>query len=235
MIRSAAELIEQGGFAGASVGQICALAGVSRGALHFHFGNKQALGEAVESTAAEILLCVTGQVPERHPAPLQFLVDTSHTLAQRVVCDPVLRAGFTLAHDAAWHSDVSLWQHWRQWVRGLLDLARRQGSLARDVDLDGAVSAITALMAGLEGLERDPARDRIARSVTPFWRLVLPQLAAEAVRGRIEAAGSSAAMADEPPLERWRLDDGAAPHECAAMSDAELCCVPYREMSGSAS
>jgi AcrR family transcriptional regulator len=234
LIRSAAELFEQDGFAGSSIGQICARAGVSRGALHFHFRNKQALGEAVESTAVEILLCVTGQVPARHPAPLQFLVDTSHTLAQRVSCDPVLRAGFGLAHDAAWHSEVSLWQHWRNWVRGLLDIARQQGNLAVDVDLEDAVSAITALMAGLEGLERDPARDRIAQSVTPFWRLVLPQLAAEPVRGRIEAAGSFAAAVGEPPLERWQWEDRVAPHECGSMPDAELCCAPHREMSCSA-
>ncbi|MER6349195.1 ScbR family autoregulator-binding transcription factor [Streptomyces sp. NPDC001595] len=235
LIRSAAEVFDRGGFAGSSIGQICALAGVSQGALHFHFGNKQALGEAVESTAAEILLCVTGQVPAGHPDPLQLLVDTSHTLAHRLSHDPVLRAGFGLGHDAAWHSEVSLWQHWRDWVRGLLAVAGRQGSLAPGVDLDDAVSAITAVMAGVEGLERDAARARSARSVTPFWRLVLPQLAAEAVRGRIEAAGSCTPEDGEPPLESWRFDDGTAPHECAAMPDGQLCCVPYREMSGSAS
>ncbi|KOX07626.1 ScbR family autoregulator-binding transcription factor [Streptomyces sp. NRRL B-3648] len=235
LIRSAAELFERDGFAGASIGQICARADVSRGALHFHFRNKQALGEAVESTAREILLCVTGQVPAGHPAPLQVLVDTSHALARRVSCDLVLRAGFGLAHDAGWHSEVSLWQHWRHWVRGLLDLARRQGSLAVDADLDDAVSAITALMAGLEGLEREPGGDRIAQSVTPFWRLVLPRLAAEPVRDRIEAAGSFAAAAGEPPLDRWQSEGDAAPHACGSMSDPELCCVPRREMSGSAS
>ncbi|GAA2277492.1 TetR family transcriptional regulator [Streptomyces ruber] len=238
LIRSAAELFDRGGFAGSSIGQICALARVSQGALHFHFGNKQALGEAVESTAAEILLCVTGQVPAQHPEPLQLLVDTSHTLAEWVTCDPVLRAGFGLAHDASWHSGVSLWQHWRDWVRGLLALARRQGGLAPGVDLDDAVSAITAVMAGLEGLERDPARAWSARSVTPFWRLVLPQLAAEAARGGIDVAGSPSSATGEPSSERWRFDDGSAPHECAAMPDAQLCCMPYedhREMSGSAS
>lgn len=237
LIRSAAELFNRGGFAGSSIGQICALARASHGALHFHFGNKQALGEAVESTAAEILLCVTGQVPDQHPEPLQLLVDTSHTLAERVARDPVLRAGFGLAHDAAWESGGSLWQHWRDWVHGLLRLARQQGSLAPGVDLDDAVSTVTAVMAGLEGLGRDPGHAGVALSVTPFWRLVLPQLAAEAVRDGIDAAGRPASAAGEPPSAHWRSTEGAAPHECAAMSDAELCRLPgdYREMSGSAS
>lgn len=242
LIRSAAEVFDRGGFAGSSVGQICALAQVSQGALHFHFRNKQALGEAVQSAAAEILSCVTGQVPAWHPAPLQLLVDTSHALAQRVAGDLVLRAGFGLARDPGWQGGSSPWQHWRDWVRGVLHLARRQGGLAPGVDLDDAVSAVTAVMAGVEGLERDPAVARPEQSVTPFWRLVLPQLAADGVRGRIDAAGGRADAAGghgrpggASPAARRRPDGLAGPHACVAMTDAELCGVPYREMSGSAS
>ncbi|MEU8761300.1 ScbR family autoregulator-binding transcription factor [Streptomyces sp. NPDC048659] len=260
LIRSAAEVFDRGGFAGSSIGQICALAGVSQGALHFHFRNKQALGEAVQSAAVEILLCVTGQVPSWHPAPLQLLVDTSHALARRVAGDLVLRAGFGLGHDPGWAGAASPWRHWRDWVRGVLQLARRQGSLAPGVDLDDAVAAITAVMAGVEGLERDRAAARPAQSVTPFWRLVLPQLAADGVRGRIDAAGGARidpagdaaggpprAGGDSPSARRrhdgrpegrhdGRYDGRHAPHACGAMTDGELCGVPvpYRELSGSA-
>ncbi|MFI8962650.1 ScbR family autoregulator-binding transcription factor [Streptomyces sp. NPDC053493] len=232
LIRSAAQVFDRGGFAGSSIGQICALARVSQGALHFHFRNKHAVGEAVESTAAEILRCVVGPVPVWHPAPLQLLVDTSHALARRVARDPVLRAGFGLALDPAWPGGASPWQHWREWVRGVLRLARRQGTLASGVDLEGAVSAITAVTAGLDGLGRGPARARSAPSMAPFWRLVLPQLATEAVRGRIEPAGSATAVElaagrarEEPPLGRRRLD-GWVTDACAVMTDGELCRLP---------
>lgn len=234
LIRSAAEVFDQSGFAGSPIGQICALAEVSQGALHFHFRNKQALGEAVQAAAAEILRCVTGQVPAWHPAPLQLLVDTSHELARRVAGDLVLRAGFGLSHDPGWPGGASPWQHWRDWVRGVLHLARRQGVLAPAVDIDDAVAAITAVMVGVEGLERDPARTRPAPSPTPFWRLVLPQLAAEAVRGRIDPAGGPVRPGDGPSSARTGPDGWPAPHACAAVSDGEPCGVPYREMSGSA-
>ncbi|MFE1576864.1 ScbR family autoregulator-binding transcription factor [Streptomyces fradiae] len=188
LIRSAAEVFDRNGFTGSSVGRICAVAQVSHGAMHFHFRSKQALGEAVESSAAEILRGVTGPVPERHPAPLQLLVDVSHTLARRLSDDPVLRAGFGLARDPAWSNGECLWQHWREWVRGLLDLAGRQDQLAPGVDLDDAALAITAVMAGLEELRRRPVRPP-EQTVTPFWRLVLPQLAAEGVRDRLDPGG----------------------------------------------
>ncbi|MFF0753027.1 ScbR family autoregulator-binding transcription factor [Streptomyces sp. NPDC004267] len=254
LIRSAAGLFDQAGFAGTSIGQICAAAQVSHGALHFHFRNKHALGEAVEATASEILRCVIGPVPVRHPAPLQLLVDTSHVLATRVARDPLLRAGFGLALDPAWPGGASPWQPWRDWVRGLLRLARRQGSLTPGVDLDGAVTAITAVTAGLEGLQRAPDRAGSVASLTPFWRLVLPQLAAEPVRGRIDAAGSLA-PAGGPDAERHRPGpDGDGPaHACAwtaggsatgrpisdgsttgrPMTDGELCGLAHQELSGS--
>ncbi|MFG3498311.1 ScbR family autoregulator-binding transcription factor [Streptomyces sp. NPDC047928] len=201
LIRSAAEVFDRGGFAGSSVGQICARAGVSQGALHFHFRSKRALGEAVESAAAQTLLRITGQSPpSAHPAeagassPLQLLVDTSHALAQGVACDPVLRAGFGLGSDATWRSGVNLWRQWQDWVRWMLTVARDQGSLAPDVVLDDAVSAITAMVAGLEVLGRSDSHWHSRQAVTPFWRLMLPRLAARAVQGRIDAAGSRDAV-----------------------------------------
>ncbi|MBN3932085.1 TetR/AcrR family transcriptional regulator [Streptomyces verrucosisporus] len=190
LIHSAAETFDRFGFADASIAQICTRAGVSHGALHFHFGNKQALGEAVESAAARTLLYITGNVPLRHPMPLQLLVDTSHALAQWFSCDPVLRAGFGLGHDATWHGRADLWQQWQDWVRLMLAVAENRGHLAPDVRPDDTASAITAMIAGLEVLGRYDAHWHTYQAVTPFWRLVLPQLSAEAVRGRIDAAGT---------------------------------------------
>ncbi|WP_327237723.1 TetR/AcrR family transcriptional regulator [Streptomyces sp. NBC_01317] len=220
LIRSAAEVFGRGGFADSSVTQICSRAGVSHGALHFHFKNKQALGEAVEAAAARILLHITGHVPLRHPAPLQLLVDTSHTLAARLSCDPLLRAGFGLGSDATWRGGALLLQQWQDWVQLMLTVARRQGSLAADVMLDDAVHAITAVVAGLEVLGRDDARWYSRRAVTSFWRLTLPHLAAEAVRAGTVAAGSSAVTSKdaEPAMdEAWPGDRGTG-QPCDALS-----------------
>ncbi|MEU4738358.1 hypothetical protein AB0G31_25610, partial [Streptomyces fradiae] len=51
-----------------------------------------------------------------------------------------------------------------------------------------AALAITAVMAGLEELRRRPVRPS-EQTVTPFWRLVLPQLAAEGIRDRLAPEG----------------------------------------------
>lgn len=64
LIRSAAETFYREGFAVASLSVISAQAGVSSGALHFHFASKAALADAVE-TAALDRLRIIAQVASR--------------------------------------------------------------------------------------------------------------------------------------------------------------------------
>lgn len=191
LVRSAAEAFDRAGFAEASIAGITARAGVSHGALHFHFRNKRALGEAVERVAARTLLHITGPVPLRHPAPLQHLVDVSHVLARRLVEDPVLRGGFSLGGDAAWRSGVSLWEQWHDWVQLMFTVARDQGALAPDAAVEDAVASVTAVLAGYRALSREGTEWLSEQTMTRFWRLTLPQLAGDAVESRPRPEGSA--------------------------------------------
>ncbi|KOX36064.1 MULTISPECIES: ScbR family autoregulator-binding transcription factor [unclassified Streptomyces] len=177
LIRSAAVVFERAGFADASIAAISSGAGVSNGALHFHFRNKQALGEAVELAASQTLVHVTGRVPLRHPSPLQLLVDTSQVLAECLLHDPVLRAGFSLASDATWQGRINLWEEWQDWVQLMLIVARERDMLTPHVVVEEAVLAITSIVAGFEVLSRIGGEWTSRSAVTGFWRLMLPQLA----------------------------------------------------------
>ncbi|MFF3323113.1 ScbR family autoregulator-binding transcription factor [Streptomyces sp. NPDC002889] len=190
LIRSAAEVFDHVGFADSSINAISSRAGMSTGAVHFHFGNKRALGNAVELAAAQSLLHITGRIPLRHPAPLQHLVDTSHSLARCLLDDPVLRAGFRLGTDATWQSDGDLWEQWQDWVHMMLTVARDQGSLAPEVGVEDAVYAITAVVAGFEVRARRDAEWCSRQGVNRFWRLLLPRLASERVARSLVPEGT---------------------------------------------
>ncbi|MFB7943191.1 TetR family transcriptional regulator, partial [Streptomyces sp. NPDC056049] len=71
LIRSAAELFEQRGYAQARLAEISAGAGVSSGALHFHFENKAAVAQAVENEASRSLRRAARAAQERNAAALQ--------------------------------------------------------------------------------------------------------------------------------------------------------------------
>ncbi|MFE6036447.1 ScbR family autoregulator-binding transcription factor [Streptomyces sp. NPDC056452] len=182
LIRSAAEAFDRSGFAPSSLTEISVGAGVSSGALHFHFGSKRALGAAVESEAARILQDIIAPRPCEQPASLRDLVDTSHILARRLAEDVVLRAGFGLAADAAWQEDVALWRVWHTWVRSMLTLARAEGVLAADVLIEDLVSAVTAVVVGAQALGRADADWSARHAVAQFWNLMLPRITTAMVR-----------------------------------------------------
>lgn len=182
LIRSAAEAFDRSGFAPSSLTEISAGAGVSSGALHFHFASKRALGVAVESAAAQILQDIIAPRPCERPASLRNLVDTSHILARRLAEDVVLRAGFGLAADAAWQEGVALWQVWRTWVRSMLTLARDEGVLAGDVLIEDLVSAVTVAVVGAQALGRADTDWSPRHSVAQFWNLLLPRITTGMVR-----------------------------------------------------
>ncbi|MBG0856965.1 TetR/AcrR family transcriptional regulator [Streptomyces spinoverrucosus] len=212
LIRAAAEVFESAGFAEASIASISSRAGVSNGALHFHFPNKRALGEAVEQAAAQTLLHITGPVPLRHPAPLQLVVETSQALARQFLDDPVLRAGFCLGSDGAWECGLNLWEQWHDWVQLMLTVARDRGSLAADVEIEDTVSAITAVVAGLQVLARRDARWCSTGTVTAFWRLVLPQLSHAGADQPGPDGTAAAAWPTDSACDSWEMDEtcGAA-------------------------
>ena len=99
--RFAAETFCREGFRGGVLSVISAQAGVSSGALHFHFAGKAALADAVESAALDRLRIIAGVASREGAGRLQCLVDVTHGLALGLRGDVVLRAGFGLGRDTA--------------------------------------------------------------------------------------------------------------------------------------
>lgn len=191
LIRSAAVAFARSGYALSSLSDISSGAGVSSGALHFHFSSKRELGEAVEAAAAETLRGIMAPCPPGHPDPLRLLVDTSHLLSQRLTQDVVLRAGFGLGGDATWEDDAKLWLRWRGWVGATLAVAGERGELAADIPADAVVSAVTAAVVGSEILGRADAAWSSSGAVTQFWSLMLPRLVMRGGEAGLPEPGSN--------------------------------------------
>lgn len=201
LISSAAEAFVAGGFAHSSLAEISARAGVSSGALHFHFRSKGELGAAVESAAAQTLRGLLETRPVGQPDSLQRLVDVLQLLAERLADDVVLQAGFDLISDASWPGGegLGLWRVWRDWVETTLSVARREGRLAGDVALDDVVRAATATVVGVQVLRRIEPDWCNHQVVGFFWKLAMPRLSAAPVRDE------TVAPKREPDLRHGRV------------------------------
>ncbi|MFI8966603.1 ScbR family autoregulator-binding transcription factor [Streptomyces sp. NPDC053493] len=206
LVESAAELFDRDGFEVASLATISARAGVSSGALHFHFPSKAALADAVVAAAGDRLVRITR---EREALPLQTLIDASHELVQGLRADPVLRAGFELsATPERTRTQVptpsqspspslspspsrgqDLRRTWREWVESVVARAERAGSLAPDVDAGDVAAAVVAVAAGHEALGHQDPRWLERAPLTRFWTFLLPRVVGAARVGLFVASG----------------------------------------------
>ncbi|MGW6703877.1 ScbR family autoregulator-binding transcription factor [Streptomyces sp. NPDC054956] len=187
LIESAAEMFGREGFELVTLASISARAGVSSGALHFHFPSKEALAQAVVELAGTRLDEIT---EHRAGSPLQMLIDAMHGLSQAFQRDIVLRAGFDLSCKLACLQDTrNLRRTWQQWVEGTLERAEDEGTLARGVEARDAATVVVAAAAGFEVLSgRDPqwfSHD----TVTGFWTLLLPGLVEGAALAELVPSG----------------------------------------------
>ncbi|MCX4783641.1 ScbR family autoregulator-binding transcription factor [Streptomyces sp. NBC_01264] len=184
VLRSAAEIFDTDGFVSASLSAIAQRAGVSSGALHFHFANKGTLAEAIETAAEQRLRRITGPAPDGPQDdgsqgeldPIQNLVETSHHLFDRLTTDIILRAGFTLGCEPAWPSPVDLHGQWRDWIESALRRASQLGALADGTKPEDVVTVVAASTVGFEALGRKDPVWLSQQRLGQFWQFILPRL-----------------------------------------------------------
>lgn len=191
-----AALFDRHGYAGATLGEIAAGAGVTKGALYFHFASKAALAGAVFEQAERSLkdTCAALLVSS---SPLQALIDAAYWLVDALESDAVIRAAFRLGRDGGdWQtsSPPSQPSHppqrsnaldgvrgfhgvWAGVVRELLSGARREGELHDRAGGLGPEALVVTAACGLEVAFADgcPAEER-ARRVGALWDWLLPCL-----------------------------------------------------------
>ncbi|THA30348.1 TetR family transcriptional regulator [Streptomyces sp. A1277] len=181
LINAAAEVFADDGYALASLPVISKRAGVSTGALHFHFSNKDALAAAVENTAELTLRSMVEQCSASSATLLQCLACTVTRLLEAVGADPVTRAGLRLGGDPSRKSGGGVVVWWYEWVSDLLERAKEAGELPEEVSPEGAATVISAAIAGvvLLGGTRGPEQPPYAH-VVPFREFLLSWLSAPA-------------------------------------------------------
>lgn len=195
LIQAAAEVFAEEGFVTASLSTISRRAGVSNGALHFHFANKGMLADAVEAEAAKVVHRITETARAWQGDSLQAVVDATHELMDSLAHDVVVRGGFELAGDCARRGETSLRTLWRRWVEDTLRRAEREGALAEGVSWADGARVIVAATAGFEVLGGDDSSWLSRQNVTRFWEVLLPRLAGREDLDRLRSAGSRSATA----------------------------------------
>ncbi|KUN00475.1 gamma-butyrolactone-binding protein [Streptomyces yokosukanensis] len=183
VLEAAATVFAEHGYTAATIADILKTAGVTKGALYFHFDSKEALARGVLEIQAD------GRVPEQE-IKLQEVVDVTMTVAHRLVHDPVLRAGARLSADPIGRGHYG--SAWPLWVDVLTEIVaeshRRGETLSHVVPREVAELVVSAfngvqLYAQLETNLAD-----VEHRVSVLMQHLLPSIASPAVLMRLDVA-----------------------------------------------
>ncbi|MFP8959528.1 ScbR family autoregulator-binding transcription factor [Streptomyces nanhaiensis] len=179
-----ASLFNEVGYDAATVAALVERAGLTRGALYFHFASKEDIARAVLDEA------VTRQGLRPQPFKVQEWVDLGLLLAYRVPREPVLRAAIRLSVDPkARRLFGTRWPDWVTVGRELLVEAKERGELLPHADPAAVSRAVVGSWTGVQ-LVTEALGDglELTGEISMLYQLVLPNIVTPAVLARVDSS-----------------------------------------------
>jgi AcrR family transcriptional regulator len=179
VIAGAAEVFYRQGFGGATLSDITAAAGVTKGALYFHFPSKEDVAFAIIEAEHQIATAAAARILESTAGPLESMLRLCADLAERLTTDPIVRAGIRLTTETS-SFDRSLTRPYEDWLATFEALARAAtatGELRAGTDAAKLAHFIIPAFTGVQMVsdvftERADLRQRVRE----MWEILLPAL-----------------------------------------------------------
>lgn len=173
ILDAAAEAFEARGFAGASLSDILARAGVTKGALYFHFSSKEELAKALIEEQWNI-----EPPPMDEKNPIQNIIDLSHSFCHSLCTNIRVRASNRLVTESNFDRPYpQVYTRWIEIIHEFVKAARDTGDLRPEWDPAEVANFIGGSVLGIQTMSgvltnRADLRDRL----TDMWKISLPGL-----------------------------------------------------------
>jgi AcrR family transcriptional regulator len=176
VVTAAAEAFAEAGFLGTSMADIFARAGVTKGALYFHFASKEELAtEIVNGEEAEAAKLVQDVFSTDSP-PLQKVIDITFRWAREIQSNPIVRAGVRLIIEQGTYNNPMPvpYAQWESIVLELLASAQERGELERTVDAKAMAEFIVSAFTGAQIVSQVVSgHEDLIQRVERMWQLLL--------------------------------------------------------------
>ena len=181
IIRGAAAAFEQRGYGSTSLAQVSAAAGVTKGALYFHFDSKEALAVAIIDAQHTESVGAGRELLDNNVPGLRALVAMSYELARQLRDDLIVSAGVRLTIEAI-NFSTPVSAPYLDWMIACEEFLRRgiaDGDVDPTVDVRAAARFFTAAFTGVQVVSDVlTRRGDIDQRLTEMWTLLLPSLVA---------------------------------------------------------
>ncbi|MFE1177093.1 ScbR family autoregulator-binding transcription factor [Streptomyces sp. NPDC058773] len=212
ILEAAASVFDEQGYDRATIAEVLERAGVTKGALYFHFASKEQLALAViEEQVVDIAV-------QPQTIKLQEFVDSGQVLAFRLRSDPIQRGAARLAvEQGSNHLDrKQSMLSWTRFVEGLLNDARTRGEILESIDVRETAELFVGAFAGLQMMSQALTnRADLSRRLTVFFEHTLPSIAVPAILAKLDLGSERGAQLDAALQGRVLAED-------VAEADAEV-------------
>lgn len=199
LVRSAAELFDRNGFAGATLDDVSRAAGVTKGAFYFHFASKKELGGAIQAEACGMLRSFVDKLSATETYAVQSLIDITHMLGKWLDSEPVIKASLRTARECGDRGRpfTDFYVELLSTVDATLLRAEPAGELDSGVAVDAVSTLVVTVCVGIEvlwwaGIRRGNMRSGLG----DMWGLMLPGIVPADRVGEFQTGGSDAVNPD---------------------------------------
>ncbi|MEW9516343.1 ScbR family autoregulator-binding transcription factor [Streptomyces tubercidicus] len=193
ILEAAASVFDEQGYDRATIAEVLERAGMTKGALYFHFASKEQLALAVlEEQVLDIAV-------EPQKIKLQEFVDSGQVLAFRLRSDPIQRGAARLAvEQGSNHLDrKQSMLSWTRFVVGMLNEARDRGEILDSIVVQETAELFVGAFAGLQMMSQALTnRADLNRRLTIFFQHTLPSIAVPAILARLNLDAERGAQLD---------------------------------------
>lgn len=195
LVKAAAQEFDRNGYEGTSLARVSRRAGISMGALTFHFASKADLADTVQSHGRLATRAAADRVRERAAPALQSIIDLTLSLARLLEEEAAVRASARLVRERVnCAKDWSL--EWTPLMHELIARAQR-GELRSCVDADTVAALTASLVAGAEAQVRrrsqapEDGHESAQVMLARIWKLTLYGICEEpSVHWPVESGGT---------------------------------------------
>ncbi|MFF5448490.1 ScbR family autoregulator-binding transcription factor [Streptomyces sp. NPDC012888] len=175
ILDGAALAFDANGFGGTSLSDVVRHAGVTKGALYFHFQSKEALARTLMDEQFQV-----AEGLDALPSPgLQTVIDLTHHMAHGLRTHARIRAGIRLVIEFGSFTDPdpAPYNAWIDTCRSCLAPAQARGDLRPELDVDDLSTFLVGSFTGIQVTSHvRTGRDDLHSRIVDLWNFLLPTL-----------------------------------------------------------
>jgi AcrR family transcriptional regulator len=154
ILRAAAEVFDERGYGATSLDVVADTAGVTKGALYFHFSSKAALADAVIAEQHRLARAYADRVSASAGSSAEAIMLSCASLATQLTCEVAVTAGIRLTTEAPSHelTVAPPYVDWLDQMGQLIKGAVDEGTFRADLDVDAATHLLVGAYTGVQTL-----------------------------------------------------------------------------------